>query len=54
MTPIMASDMKFNRTYVDFCVCVFNDIKSNTTSDRLSVLTSNRTIYVTSGHLNVI
>ena len=37
-----------------FFVCVFNDIKSNTTSDRLSVLTSNRTIYVTSGHLNVI
>ena len=29
-----------------FFVCVFNDIKSNTTSDRLSVLTSNRTNYM--------
>ena len=53
ITPDRASDMTFNRTYVDFFLCVFNDIKSNKTSDRLSVLTSKRTKYVTSGHLNV-
>ena len=44
ITPDMASDMTFNRT--SFFCWVFNDIKSNTTYDRLSVLTSNRTNYV--------
>ena len=46
ITPDMASDMTFNRT--SFFCWVFNDIKSNTPSDRLSVLTSNRTNYVIS------
>ena len=52
MTPDILYDIQHDICWVFWGV--FNDIKSNTTSDKLSVLISNTTNCVTFSHLNVI